>query len=174
MQQLCFPGFEPEPSACCFTGSRRVPLELRQWLQKEVEAETLRLAQSGVLVFYAGGALGFDTLAEKAVLKLREGNPRIQLCLALPCRDQARGWPPQDIRVYQEILSAADKVVYTGESYEPGCMHRRNRWMADHSSVCVCWAGTKDGGAAYTASYALSRGLEVIDLAGRRLQEGVY
>ena len=56
-------------------------------------------------------------------------------------------------------------MVYTSQEYTKGCMHKRNRHLVDHSSVCVCYLTKKDGGTAYTVDYAERQGLEVINLA---------
>ena len=66
---------------------------------------------------------------------------------------------------YERIKALADKVVYTSQEYTKGCMHKRNRHLVDHSSVCVCYLTKKDGGTAYTVDYAERQGLEVINLA---------
>ena len=88
--------------------------------------------------------------------------------LVLPCRDQTRGWKEADVRRYREILSRADKVVYTAEHYSPGCMHRRNRHLMDNSSVCVAYCTRQTGGSAYTAQYARQRGLRLVMLGEER------
>lgn len=54
------------------------------------------------------------------------------------------------IRVYEEIKSAADKVVYTSEEYHSGCMHKRNRHLIDHSGTCVAFLKNSSGGTKYT------------------------
>ena len=66
---------------------------------------------------------------------------------------------------YERIKALADKVVYTSQEYTKGCMHRRNRHLVDHSSVCVCYLTKKDGGTAYTVDYAEKQGLEIVNLA---------
>lgn len=113
----------------------------------------------------AGGALGFDTLAAQTVLRLREGYPGMKLILVLPCLTQTRGWKPGDVAEYERIKAQADKVVYTAQQYTPGCMHKRNRHLADHSGVCVCYLTKGNGGTAYTVQYAKEHGLEIINIA---------
>ena len=66
---------------------------------------------------------------------------------------------------YERIKALADKVVYTSQEYTKGCMHKRNRHLVDHSSVCVCYLTKKDGGTAYTVDYAEKQGLEIFNLA---------
>ena len=69
---------------CCFSGHRHLPkkdiLHIHNLLVKHI----LKLIHIGVNTFICGGALGFDTLAALAVLKIRSIYPHIQLILALP------------------------------------------------------------------------------------------
>lgn len=119
----------------------------------------IQLINRGYLYFGVGGALGFDTMAEQTVLSLKKEYPQIKLILVLPCKSQANGWSSEDKEVYQEIISKADKVVYTSQEYYRGCMQRRNRYWVDNSSVCVCYHTEETGGTAYTVKYAVSKGL---------------
>lgn len=152
---------------CCFTGHRSIPPEERRELARRLEETILRLYRRGVRYFGAGGALGFDTLAAQAVLRLREECPGIKLILVLPCPSQTKGWKPEDAAEYERIKSQADKVVYTSQEYTQGCMYKRNRHLVDHSGVCVCYLTKDSGGTAYTVRYARTHGLEIINLAYR-------
>jgi len=133
--------------------------------------ETAALYQKGVRFYGAGGALGFDCLAAQTVLRLRESCPGMKLILVLPCLTQTRGWRLEDIAEYERIKSQADKIVYTAQQYTPGCMHRRNRHLVDHSGVCVCYLTKESGGTAYTVNYAKRHGVEIINIAWR---DGLY
>lgn len=117
------------------------------------------------LYFGAGGALGFDTIAAFAVLKLKERYPDIRLILVLPCFSQTRGWSQEDIEIYDDIKQKADKVVYTSQEYTRGCMHKRNRHLVDNSSACISYLTENKGGTFYTVNYAKSKGVEVINIA---------
>jgi len=77
---------------CCFTGHRRIPASEYNALDQRLEAEIEHLIHQGVRYFGAGGAMGFDTMAAFAVLRLRILHPHIRLILVLPCKTQARGW----------------------------------------------------------------------------------
>ena len=147
---------------CCFTGHRVIPTRALPRPVEEVEQTLRRLIGEGVRYFGAGGALGFDTLAAETVLRLKGEYPSVRLILVLPCRDQTRGWKEADVCRYRDILSRADKVVYTAERYSPGCMHRRNRHLVENSSVCVAYCTRETGGSAYTAEYARQRGLRLV------------
>jgi len=149
---------------CCFTG-HRVILENDSKIQKRLESEIKRLINIDVQYFGAGGAVGFDTIAALTVLKLKIEFPQIKLILVLPCKDQTKGWNEKDIKIYNQIRSTADKVVYTSEYYTNNCMFKRNRHLVDNSSVCICYLREKSGGTAYTVNYAKQKGLNIINLA---------
>ena len=150
---------------CCFTGHREIPPGKRAEIADRLERVISTLYQSGVRYYGAGGARGFDALAANTVLRLRESCPDIKLILVLPCLTQTRGWRPEDIAEYERIKGLADKVVYTSQAYYAGCMHKRNRHLVDHSSVCICYLTKNSGGTAYTVDYAKKQGLEIINLA---------
>ena len=80
-----------ESRTACFTGHRELPTDDLPEISKRLEDTLLTLIEQGYCYFGAGGALGFDTLAAQAVLRLRERYPQIRLILVLPCLDQTRG-----------------------------------------------------------------------------------
>ncbi len=149
----------------CFTGHRQIPVEDKDIITQRLERIITDLISRGYCNFYAGGALGFDTVAAQTVLQLKEKYPEIKLLLALPCISQTSGWPVQDVTEYERIKSLADEVVYTSERYFSGCMHKRNRYLADNSSICICYLTRNSGGTAYTVKYADSKGLRIINVA---------
>lgn len=150
---------------CCFTGHRRIPPEQVAAVSRRLDAVILSCIEKGYRYFGTGGALGFDTLAAQSVIKWRKTYPHIRLILVLPCRSQAAGWPAADRAIYESIKQQADKVVYTAEHYTAGCMHRRNRHLVDHSSLCISYLTQTGGGSFYTVQYARGRGVEVVNIA---------
>lgn len=151
-------------TACCFTGHRKLEPQIIPALEKNLRDAIENLIHSGVIHFLAGGALGFDTLAARTVLSLKELHPEIRLNLVLPCREQTQHWPPQDADGYQEILSRADTVLYTSEHYCRGCFHIRNRYLVDHSGYCIYHLTSHTGGTAYTVEYASQKGLVLLSV----------
>ena len=149
----------------CFTGHRTIPM-LKKWKIEKKLKETLEaLIDNGYCYFGAGSALGFDTIAAQTVLGLKKKHPEIKLILVLPCKNQTRGWEEKDVSVYESIIEQADKVVYTQEHYDRGCMFKRNRHLVDNSSVCVAYLTEEKGGTAYTVNYANQKGVKVINVA---------
>ena len=121
-----------ESRTACFTGHRELPTDDLPEISKRLEDTLVTLIEQGYRYFGAGGALEFDTLAAQVVLRLRERYPQIRLILVLPCLNQTRGWPQENIDTYEEI-----KRCYTSEHYFRGCMQKRNRHLVDNSSVCI-------------------------------------
>lgn len=150
---------------CCFTGHRKIPFGEQVEITDKLKTVIGDLYQRGVRYYGAGGAIGFDTLASKAVLAMKEECPGIKLILVLPCLAQTKGWNRRDIEEYEGIKSRADKVVYTSQEYTTGCMYKRNRHLVDNSSVCVCYMNRSSGGTAYTVQYAQKQGLKIINIA---------
>lgn len=152
--------------ACCFTGHRLIPPQDEVMLRQKLYAciNELHCAHA-ISTFYAGGALGFDTMAAQAVLKARKQCPDIRLILVVPYAGQSAGWCEAGQAEYAEIIAAADKVVCLAEHYFNGCMQQRNRFLVDHSGICVCYLTESTGGTAYTVKYAQKRGLAIYNLS---------
>jgi uncharacterized phage-like protein YoqJ len=153
-----------DQAVCCFTGHRKLTLP-EQIVQSRVEQLIEVLYGQGVHIFKAGGALGFDTLAAKAVLHCKEEHADIALHLVLPYPKQSVRWQPSDRETYEKIKSAADEVCYAAEHYFSGCMQKRNRWLVDGSSYCISYLTETTGGTAYTVKYARKNGLVIYNVA---------
>ncbi len=150
------------PATCCFTGHRIIPTGDLPMIEEELEQTVRELIARGVSRFLCGGARGFDVLAAQIVLRLKREFPGLELFLILPCRDQARGWSPEEILQYEAVQRRADRVVYIEENYTEGCMHQRNRAMVDSSRYCIYYKTQSTGGTAYTVDYAAKKGLELL------------
>ena len=150
---------------CCFTGHRKIPPEDLEEISRRLELTVMRLIEKGYRYFGAGGAMGFDTLAAQTVWKLKTAYPDIQLILVLPCENQAEYWKTEDRALYEDIKAKADKVVYTSKAYFRGCMHKRNRYLVDNSSCCICYLTKETGGTAYTVQYAKEKMLTIYAIA---------
>ncbi len=150
---------------CCFTGHRKLSPKEASALPLRLGAAIEALAREGYTSFVSGGALGLDTQAALAVLRLRARYP-ITLTLFLPCREQDRYWSAADRRTYREILEASDAFLYLADRYTPACMHERNRCMVDASSAVIAFLreGESTGGTAATVAYAEKTGRRVLFL----------
>lgn len=152
---------------CCFTGHRKIAPAQQMIVAERLRDIVEKLIRRGFTDFLAGGALGFDTMAAQCVLSLKEKYPHIKLVLVLPCVTQTKDWSAEDVLVYENIKQQADEVVYTSQEYTRGCMFKRNRYLVDHSSVCVAYLTGNKGGTAYTVAYAHQKGLNVINLGAQ-------
>lgn len=148
--------------SCCFTGHRTAAATADEVKKRLVcEVETL-INTKGVTYFYAGGALGFDTLAADCILALKNKYPFIKLFLALPCKDQHKKWNDAEKRHYEAIIQSADKVHYVSDKYTESCMFKRNDYMVEHSKYCISFLRRSSGGTFYTVSKAKRLNRELI------------
>ena len=97
-----------------FTGHRMIPLNERAQLESALTETIRELYENGIRNFISGAALGFDTLAAKAVCSVRDEGLPITLTLAIPCMHQELRWPSSAQTIYAELIALADHVVYAG------------------------------------------------------------
>lgn len=150
----------------CFTGHRRVsdPKNIYDRLLVLLE----RLINEGVEEFFAGGAIGFDSISALAVIQLREKYPNIKLRLVLPCsnEEQTFNWTRKQKTEFMKVLSLADSVEYTSGHYTDDCMKKRNARLVEHGDGCVCYyRGRFKTGTGQTVRMAAEKGIPVYNLA---------
>ncbi len=151
----------------CFTGHRKMneaTTEVESRLTKVIES----LIREGYLYFSAGGARGFDALASKLVLRLKEQYPQIHLILVLPFDRQYEhegDWKRSEIAQYHRLKAQASKVVLLSSEYSSGIYYRRNRHLVDHSSICIAYMNRENSGTGYTVNYAAKKGMRVVNIA---------
>ncbi len=150
---------------CCFTGHRNIDRSERERLGEVLDDVVDKLCESGVTIFRAGGAIGFDTLAALKVIDKKKKYPHIKLHLFLPCKNQTDKWNGYNMQVYEFIMDNADEVTYTSEEYTKWCMLHRDRCLVKGASFCVAFCKKSEGGTAYTLDYAKKQGLRVINIA---------
>ena len=150
---------------CCFTGHRYIDAVDAQRLSEVFDSAIEKLIESGVRVFCAGGALGFDTFAALAIIDKRKTRPFLRLHLYLPCKEQAEKWSERDKRIYSYILKEADEITYTSENYTKGCMLHRNRCLVDNADFCLAYCKKTTGGTAYTLNYAKKKSIRTLNIA---------
>ncbi len=149
----------------CFTGHRHLSEEEIRTVQPRLETAVRTFIAAGFSLFITGGALGFDTMAQKTVTALREEFPFVRAILVIPCRGQADHWTYEDQNQYRCILDAADGHICLQENYTADCMMRRNRYMVDHSVRCIAYyTGKLKGGTAATVRYAEKQSVPVCNL----------
>jgi uncharacterized phage-like protein YoqJ len=149
----------------CFTGHRHLPPDKRNAVAASLIRAIAEAYSNGYRRFMCGGALGFDTIAALQVLELKKVHPDIRLILVIPCLNQAKRWSDHDRRIYETISTQSDERIVLSPEYYQGCMQTRNRYMVDHSSLCICYLYSLRGGTAYTVRYAVFHDVPVINLA---------
>lgn len=151
-------------NSCFFTGHRIIPQADRERIKTRLRLECIKLIENyGVTHFIAGGALGFDTLAELMILDLKAAYPQIKLSLYLPCTDQTARWSQYDKRMWLYLNKAADDYQFiTNGTYTDGCMQLRNRAMVDDARYGIAYCTQKRGGTYSCLSYALSKQRKVL------------
>lgn len=158
---------------CCFTGHRppRLPWGTDeshprcQDLKERLSAALEEAYQQGYRHFLCGMAQGADLYFGEAVVVLRAVHPDVTLEAAIPFEGQADRWPEPDRRRRQALLDACDYESVVQHRYSKGCMHRRNRFMVDRSSLLLAvYDGTPTGGTGGTVLYALQQGVHLVFL----------
>ena len=154
--------------SCCFTGHRTIPAEDFPTVKARLQAAIAKLYGEGFRHFIAGGALGFDTLAARAVLALRASHPDVTLTLVLPCADQDAMWHADDRAVYAALKAAADEVICLFPQYTNSCMRVRNQYMVDHASACIAYLTHMRSGAGQTVRMAEAASLRLFNTAPQK------
>lgn len=154
-------------NSVCFTGHRVIPgtaeigerlcIVLEKWIRTR-----------GITDFYAGGAVGWDTLAANAVIRLRKKYPEIKLHLVLPCsnEEQTARWSESQRREFYRILGLADSVEYISDCYYNGCMKERNIRLVEHADIgCFCYwdPGAFSSGTGQTVRLAKKKQLTIVN-----------
>ena len=160
-------------NTCCFTGHRT---ERLPWGENERDPRCLDLKDrldaaladayaAGYRHFVCGMARGADLYFCEAVLALRQLRPDVTLEAAVPYQGQADRWPETDRRRRELLLAQCDFETVVQHHYSAGCLSRRNRYMADKSSLLLAvYDGQPHGGTMYTLRYALSQGVRTVVL----------
>jgi len=149
---------------CCFTGHRIIKKSEIDLIKLKLKQEIIKLINNDVNVFICGGALGFDTIAALEVLEQKKIYEDVQLIMALPCKEQDKNWKEKEKIIYKNILKSADEIVYISDEFSKDCMLKRNRYMVDNSSFCICYLRKKRSGTAYTVNYAKIKNLTLIEI----------
>lgn len=154
-------------TSCCFTGHRQVPLSELSPLTAQLDSVIATLYGEGCRLFYAGGAMGFDTLAASRVLLFRATHEDAELHLLLPCRNQTKNWSVADAARFEEILAASNGFCYLRDDYSAEAMAIRNQALVDAADVCVAYLRRTTSGSGQTVRAAQKKGIPVINLANR-------
>ena len=158
--------------SACFTGHRKMKDDEGEISEKLYSLIERLYDEESISDFYAGGAVGFDTVAAKCVLKLRENHKYVKLHLILPCsnEEQTRNLTASQKNEFNDILKRADSVEYTSPHYYRGCMSSRNKRLVECAEdCCICYYdSTIKSGTAQTVELAKKKGLKIYNLFERK------
>lgn len=143
---------------CALTGHRVLPADFNE---KQLLSELESLIKEGYTFFYCGMAEGFDLLALKALLTLKEIYP-IEIEACVPYTGQERSFSAEMKALYRTLIDKCDKKTVFFEKYTDGCFLIRNRYMVDNADCIYAYCLRNTGGTAYTVRYAESKNKKVI------------
>ncbi|MDL2217215.1 DUF1273 domain-containing protein [Christensenellaceae bacterium OttesenSCG-928-M15] len=168
-------------TACCFSGHRPHKFHFgydekhRDCMNVKLRLSLLinEMYRDRVQTFYTGMAEGVDLWAADYVCELKAQTPFIRLVAVIPYEGQPSRFTKPYQALYERVRALADEEVVLHESYRPGCMQERNRYMVDHASRLIAvYNGTK-GGTHQTVCYAKEQGLEIITVDPREPLKGL-
>ena len=151
-----------------FTGHRDVPTEKTEQIRSRLRQVIGELILEGADVFICGGAVGFDMLAEEEILRYRAEGQSFRFFILQFSPDYDRFWSDEQKERMKDIVSRSDGIRYLFDSYHRGAPLIRDREMASHADVLVCWLEKESGGTYETVKYALKSGKKVINLSEKQ------
>lgn len=147
-----------KPLSCALTGHRVLP---ENFSEQKLLSELENLVSEGYTSFYCGMAEGFDLLALKALVLLKEKYPlEIEACV--PYRGQEKSFSVEMKTLYQTLLPKCDRVTVFFERYTDGCYLVRNRYMVNEADCVFAYCTRQKGGTAYTLRYAESKKKRIV------------
>lgn len=149
---------------CAFTGHRKIETRHRDRIEELVRRAIGFAYESGCRTFLTGGALGFDTLAAKEVIRFKLSHPDVTLRIILPCKNQCNSWTPSQISLYEYTLANADMIEYVSDEYTDSCMKVRNQRLADMCDLMIAYVARPYSGAAQTVRMASNAGKIIYNL----------
>lgn len=149
---------------CSFTGHRQIAPEKRSAIINLLARAVEYAYSEGCRTFMCGGALGFDTLAAREIIRFRMTHTDMRLVLALPCTEQDAKWSESQKNSYNYTVAAADEVIYVSDVYTKTCMAERNRLLAESCDILIAYVGRSASGAAQTVRMAERLGKRIYNL----------
>ena len=149
---------------CAFTGHRNIAIAHRGRINELIFRAISYAYDEGCRTFLSGGAVGFDTLAAREVVRFRMSHQDVRLSLVLPCINQDERWSARERDSYEYLLGAADEVSYVSDFYTADCMKRRNLALATAADIVISYVGRSASGAGQTVRMAERLGKRIYNL----------
>ena len=149
---------------CAFTGHRKIEDGHKGRIDDLLLRAISYAYENGCRTFATGGALGFDTLAAREIIRFRMSHPDVRFVVVLPCKNQSDSWSASQVNMYEYTLLNADEIEYVSDEYTDGCMKERNGRLADMCDMLIAYVGRSDSGAAQTVRMATRLGKKVYNL----------
>ena len=154
----------PNAKVCAFTGHRQIKAEHKSFIYKRL-GDAIEYAYSlGCRTFLSGGAVGFDTIAAREVLRFKLTHHDVSLIMLLPCVEQDTLWSDRQRDDYGYLLRSADEIQYISDSYDDECMRRRNQALAERCDIMIAYLSHSRSGAGQTVRMAEKEGKTVFNL----------
>ncbi len=150
---ICLTGHRPKSLPWGYDESKESCIKFKKELEKIFNGAI----EFGITTFLTGMAEGFDMIGAEILFELRKKH-KIKVIAVVPCVGQESKWKSDQQKKYKDILQRCDDVITLSERYTPTCMNDRNKYMVDHSSICIaCWNG-KASGTGNTVRFAKQNG----------------
>ena len=149
---------------CAFTGHRRIEERHKDKIADLLSRAIAFAYEGGCRTFVTGGALGFDTLAAKEIIRFRMSHRDVRLHIVLPCKNQSDSWSSAQVSLYEYTLANADEIEYVSDVYTDGCMRERNRRLADVCDMMIAYVSRPYSGSAQTVRMASASGKVIYNL----------
>ena len=122
--------------------------------------ELERLIEEGYTAFLCGMARGFDLLALKLLVGLKQKRP-LYLEACVPFEGHEKSFSAATRQLYRELLAVCNRKTVLYPAFCPGCYLARDRYMVDYADLVLAHCVKETGGTAYTVNYAKKRGVPV-------------
>lgn len=150
---------------CCFAGQQKLPKGKIRSIIMRLDCEVENLIKQGVTTFISGGALGFDQVAASLILAKKEMGKKIRLVFVLPGKSQDEFWNAEQKKLYRNLLTEADELLYVSKGDHGDGIKERNCYMVDHSAYCICALRGSLRDVDNMIRYAREKGVRVINVA---------
>ena len=151
-------------NVCAFTGHRKIEDGHKGRIENLLLRAVAFAYENGCRTFVTGGALGFDTLAAKEIIRFRMSHPDVRLLVVLPCKNQSEAWSKSQVNMYEYTLFNADEIEYVSDVYTDRCMKDRNQRLADMCDMLIAYVSRPYSGSAQTVRMASAKGKVIYNL----------